>query len=181
MNDIDDLRRSPAGACLTADEIDANPSVLRHPGATERRRNRFGQVAGASKVRIPVPFCWRSVEMIESFAFRVLSLSARRVMDRLEIEFERNERDPQANGFLLCTYNDFVDYGVERNAAVRELVALGFVEVTRKGSAGNAEHRRRRRFSSHTGMPGPTLGLTAVPTYRPRRYLDPQAPIPRAG
>jgi len=76
-------------------------------------------------------------------------LSARRVMDRLEIEFELKKRNPQANGFLMCTYNDFVDYGVERNAiapAVRELVALGFIEVTRKGSAGNAEHRQPTLF-----------------------------------
>jgi hypothetical protein len=149
MNDIYDSQRRPAQAYLTADEVDANPTVLRNPGAKERRRNRSGQVAGASKAQIPVPFCWRSLEMMQSFAYRVLSLSARRVMDRLEIEFELKRRNPQANGFLMCTYNDFVDYGVERNAiapAVRELVALGSIEVTCKGSAGNAEHRQPTLF-----------------------------------
>jgi hypothetical protein len=149
MNDIHDSQRRPAQAYLTADEVDANPTVLRNSGAKERRCNRSGQVAGASKAEIPAPFCWRSLEMMQSFAYRVLSLSARRVMDRLEIEFDLNKRNPQANGFLLCTYNNFVDYGVERNAiapAVRELVALGFVEVTRKGSAGNAEYRQPTLF-----------------------------------
>jgi hypothetical protein len=149
MTDVDDPHRSPARAYLTANAIDANPTVLRNPDAKEKQRNRSGQVAGASKAQIPAPFCWRSLEMMQSFAYRVLSLSARRTMDRLEIEFEFKKRNPQANGFLRCTYNDFVEYGVERNAiapAVRELVALGFVEVTRKGSAGNAEHRQPTLF-----------------------------------
>ena len=78
--------------------------------------------------------------MLESPAYRTLSLSARKVLDRLEIEFERHGRNPLENGCLPCTYEDFVEYGIHRQAippAIREAVALGFIRITRKGSAGN--------------------------------------------
>src|SRR5947209_8136024 len=85
--------------------------------------------------------------MLESAAFRVLSLSARRVLDRIEIELARH--GGMDNGRLPVTYDDFVDYGMDRHAispAIRELVALGFVEVTDEGRAGNAEWRTPNRF-----------------------------------
>jgi hypothetical protein len=75
---------------LTADDVDANPSIIRHPDARLRIRNRSGQAAGAYKEHIPGPFSWRLIEMQESPAYRALSLSARKVLDRLEIEFERH-------------------------------------------------------------------------------------------
>jgi hypothetical protein len=43
------------------------------------------------------------------------------------------------------TYNNFVEYGIDRHAvspAISESVALGFLEVTRRGRAGNAEFRQ---------------------------------------
>jgi hypothetical protein len=43
------------------------------------------------------------------------------------------------------TYDALVAYGVHRQAiapAIRELIALGFLEVTEQGRAGNAEFRR---------------------------------------
>lgn len=131
---------------LNADEVEANPAILRHPGAREKTRNRAGQAGGLiSKAKIDKPFNWRKVEMQESPAYRVLSLSARRVMDRLEIEFARHGLNPMENGRLPCTYDNFVEYGVDRHSiapAIRELVALGFTQVTRKGSAGNEAHRQ---------------------------------------
>jgi hypothetical protein len=140
---------SPKRQFLTADEVEANPEILRHPDAREKTRNRDGQIAGASKRHIADPFNWRLVEMQKSAAYRVLSLSARKILDRLEIELARHGFKPEENGRLPCTYGHFVEYGVERKAiapAIRELVALGFVEVTRKGSAGNADHRQATLF-----------------------------------
>jgi hypothetical protein len=135
---------------LASHEVDANPGIIRDPDARQKRRNRSGQAGGLiSKSKIDKPFNWRKVEMQESPAYRVLSLSARRVMDRLEIEFARHGLNPMENGILPCTYDDFVEYGVDRNAiapAIRELVALGFVQVTRKGSAGNEAHRQVALF-----------------------------------
>jgi hypothetical protein len=135
---------------LASHEVDANPGIIRDPDARQKRRNRSGQAGGLiSKSKIDKPFNWRKVAMQESPAYRVLSLSARRVMDRLEIEFARHGLNPMENGSLPCTYDDFVEYGVDRNAiapAIRELVALGFVQVTRKGSAGNEAHRQVALF-----------------------------------
>ena len=134
---------------LTADEVEADPTVLRNPDARQKQRNRDGQAAGVSKMSIGGVFSWRLIEMQESPAYRVLSLSARRVLDRLEIELQRHGGKSEQNGRLPCTYDHFVEYGVHRQAiapAIRELAALGFVEVTRKGSAGNERHRQATLF-----------------------------------
>jgi hypothetical protein len=100
-------------------------------------RARRGSIAGA--------FAWRLIEMLESPAHRALSLSARKILDRLEIELYRHGGKPEENGRLPCTFDHFVEFGVERHAigpAIRELAALGFVEITRKGCAGNAGYRQ---------------------------------------
>jgi hypothetical protein len=146
---------SPEKQFLNAAEVEANPEILRHPDARQKRRNRAGQAGGISKEHISGPFAPRLIEMMNSPAYRVLSLAAHRILSRLEIEFERHGRKPEENGSLPCTYDHFVGYGVNHNQiapAIRELVALGFIQVTRKGSAGNAEYRQ------------PTLFLR---TYRP--------------
>jgi hypothetical protein len=88
-------------------------------------------------------FAPRTIEMLRSPAWRVLSLSARRVLDRLEIELA--DHGGTDNGKLPVTYQDFVQYGIERHAiapALREVVVLGFIEITERGRAGNAEFRR---------------------------------------
>jgi hypothetical protein len=92
-------------------------------------------------------FAPRLIEMISSPAFRVLSLSARRVLDRLEIEMASHGGTD--NGNLPCTYDDFEKYGIHRHAiapAIREAEALGFIEVTARGRAGNAEWRTPNLF-----------------------------------
>jgi hypothetical protein len=101
------------------------------------RRKERGSINGA--------FAWRLVEMLESPAYRVLSLSAHRVMARLEIELAHHGGKPEENGRLPCTYEHFAEFGLHRDAiapAIRELVALGFVEITQPGSAGNAGFRQ---------------------------------------
>lgn len=86
-------------------------------------------------------FAPRTIEMISSPAFAALSLSARRVLDRIEIEL--GGHGGTNNGNLPVTYADFMRFGIDNDAiapAVREVVALGFVEVTR-GRAGNSDYR----------------------------------------
>jgi len=99
------------------------------------------------------------IEMLESYAFRALSLSARRVLDRVEIEMAH--QGGTENGKLPVTYDDFENYGIHRQAiapAIREAVALGFLEITRAGRAGNAEHRTpnlfRLTYRHAKGLPG---------------------------
>jgi len=94
-------------------------------------------------------FAPRTIEMLESPSYRVLSLSARRVLDRLEIELAHHGGKPEQNGRLPVTYDQFQQFGIDRQAigpAIRETVALGFVEITRKGRAGNAEWRQPNLF-----------------------------------
>jgi hypothetical protein len=104
-------------------------------GKTIRRSTLSGQFSG------------RPVEMLESPAYRVLSRGAHQVMSRIEIELRHHGgRD---NGKLPVTFDDFVEYGLDRHAiapAIRELEALGFIEVTERGRAGNAEHRSPNKF-----------------------------------
>jgi hypothetical protein len=87
-------------------------------------------------------FTPRMIEMLRSPAMRALSLSGRRILDRIEIEFaSHGGRD---NGKLPVTFADFEKYGIERHAigpGLREVSALGLHELTRQGRAGNREFR----------------------------------------
>ncbi len=100
-----------------------------------------------NSARISGQFAAHLVVMLECPAWRVLSLSARKVLDRVEIELAHHGgRD---NGRLPVTYDDFANYGVHRHSirpAINELVALGFLEITRAGRAGNAEFRESNLF-----------------------------------
>jgi hypothetical protein len=80
--------------------------------------------------------------MLESPAWRALSFAARKIIDRIELEHAHH--GGVENGKLPITYRNFEDAGVRRHSvagALRELVALGIVEVTRKGYGGAAEVR----------------------------------------
>jgi hypothetical protein len=85
--------------------------------------------------------------MLRSPAYCVLSLSARRLLDRMEIELA--DHGGTDNGKLPVTYDDFERYGIHRHSigpAIREVVGLGFVEITEVGRAGNAEWRKPNVF-----------------------------------
>jgi hypothetical protein len=86
-------------------------------------------------------------EMLRSPAFKVLSRAARQVLARIEIELV--DHGGKNNGRLPVTFDQFVAYGINRHMiapAMRELVALGFVEITERGRAGNADWRRPNMF-----------------------------------
>jgi len=89
----------------------------------------------------------RRRSMLESPAYRVMSLSAHRVLSRIALEHCRH--GGQENGKLPVTYNDFIEYGVHHASvapAIRELEALGIAEVTEHGCGGNREYRRPNLF-----------------------------------
>jgi hypothetical protein len=82
------------------------------------------------------------ISMLESPAYQVLTLSAHKVISRIEIELAHHGGND--NGKLPVTYQDFIDYGISRECiapAIREAMALGFIKITRHGRAGNAEYR----------------------------------------
>jgi hypothetical protein len=97
--------------------------------------------------RISQQFAVRLIEMLESPAWCALSLSARRLIERIEIELASHGGND--NGRLPVPYNDFVTYGIDRHAiapAMREAEALGFIRITQRGRGGNAEHRQPNQF-----------------------------------
>ena len=107
------------------------------PHKTGRRRRN--SISGA--------FAPRLIEMLESPAYRVLSLSAHRVLSRIEIEHAHHGGSD--NGKLPITFEQFEDYGMDRDAiapALRELEALGLIEITERGCAGNAGYRRPSHY-----------------------------------
>jgi hypothetical protein len=104
------------------------------------KRSKKGAASG--------PFVMHTREMFMSPAWRVLSLSARRLLDRIEIEM-MSHGGPRSNGRLPVTHSDFIKYGVRRNsiaAALREVVVLGFLEITVQGRGGNAAYRKASQF-----------------------------------
>jgi hypothetical protein len=95
------------------------------------------------RTTIGAQFAPRRIDMLRSSSYCALSLSARRVLDRIEIELA--DHGGTDNGKLPVTYDDFERYGIHRQAiypAIRETVALGFLEITQEGVAGGAEFRR---------------------------------------
>ena len=97
--------------------------------------------------RILESFAARPISMLKSDAYRTLSLAAHRVMARIEIELAHHAG--KDNGRLPVTYVDFEKYGIHRHSiapAIRELEALGIIEVTQRGCAGNAEFRTPNEY-----------------------------------
>jgi hypothetical protein len=99
------------------------------------------------------------IEMLESPAFRALSYSGLRVLFRIEIEL--GHHGGTENGKLPVTFDDFHAYGIHRHAiapGIREAVALGFLEITQAGRAGNASWRKpnlfRLTYRPTKGLPG---------------------------
>lgn len=99
-------------------------------------------MAPRKRNQIDGQFSARLIEMLESPAYRVLSLTAHRVMDRIAIELAHHGGND--NGKLPVTYEQFMEYGIDRQAiapAIRELEALGFIEITQRGRPSAGEFR----------------------------------------
>jgi hypothetical protein len=89
----------------------------------------------------------RTIKMMESPAYRVLSRAARMVLDRVCIELAHHGGND--NGKLKVTYDQFVEYGLHRHAiapAIREAEALGLLEVMQRGRPSAGEHRHPNIF-----------------------------------
>ena len=85
--------------------------------------------------------------MMESPAYRVLSQSAHRAISRIELELCYHGGND--NGRLPVTFDDFVEYGIDRASvapALREGEALGFFQITERGCGGNREYRTPNKF-----------------------------------
>jgi len=97
---------------------------------------RRGGIAGSKrKNKISEQFVYYTRGMIDSPAYRALSLQARKVLRRLELEHMAH--GGQDNGKLPCRYHDFINYGCRKNglsAALIEVEALGFAKTVTLGT-----------------------------------------------
>jgi hypothetical protein len=83
------------------------------------------------------------VELLESPAYRATGFAARKALERIEIEHAHHGGND--NGRLPVTYADFEEWDIHPNyiaPAIRELVALGLIEVTQKGYGGKEGDRK---------------------------------------
>lgn len=100
----------------------------------ERGQRGHKQFERANRPPPDMPWCWLTREMLESEAWRAMTLPARRVVDRLIIE--HMSHGGTLNGELPCTYDDFQRFGVSRksiSAAIRVAVALGCIDLVVRG------------------------------------------------
>ena len=134
------------------------------------------------KNRIAGQFAPRTIDMLESPAFQVLSLAGHRVLARIEIELAHHGGND--NGRLPVTFDHFAEYGMDRHAigpALREVCALGFVEITEQGRAGNAEWRRPNKFRltyKHAGRADPTDEWRRITTVEEAAMIAQRARAP---
>lgn len=108
-------------------------------------RRRVGEAKGQNETA--KQWISYSREMVESTALRVLNRSAVLAMRRLEAEHMAH--GGAENGKLIVTHRQFEEWGIHRDSvgpAIRELVALGFVEVTERSHAGGGGHGEANRF-----------------------------------
>jgi hypothetical protein len=115
--------------------------------------------------------CWsaRPLELVESYALRVLSRAAHLALLRVEIELRR--RGGHDNGDLIITKEQFIAFGIHKDGvatALRELKALGIIAV-KKGRGGNAEYREPNRFGLNY-MAGIIDGSLIMPTNTWKRF-----------
>jgi len=125
--------------------------------------------AGKRKTSIGGQFVARPRDMNSSPAMRVMSLAALRALSR--IEEEHMAHGGAENGKLPVTYRDFENWGINSKtiaSAIREVVALGFVEVSRRGYGGAAEVRAPSlyRLTYLTAWDAGKHALTGTHEYR---------------
>lgn len=81
------------------------------------------------------PFVLHRSEMYKSPAWRsIRSLAVRQILDCLEIEHMHHAGE--RNGELICTYDQFVAYGIRRKSiapGIRLGITIGVLKITRQG------------------------------------------------
>lgn len=92
------------------------------------------------------PFVMRSLEMLESPAFRSLTPGAHQILARIEVEHMRQHG--QDNGRLQVSFRDFEAYGCGSHkriaASIQDAVAQGFLVITTRGNWNRGKGRASR-------------------------------------
>jgi hypothetical protein len=129
------------------------------------------------------PFAPRLIELLKSPAYRALTLSAHRLLARIEIEL--HQHGGEDNGKLPVTYDQFVEYGIHRHAiapAIRLCEVLGLIEVTQRGRAGNWHEPNYYRLTyCPVGRARPTHEWRRVRTMEEAKAIGRTTQNPSAG
>jgi hypothetical protein len=92
---------------------------------------------------------WLTADMLESAAWRSMSLNARKIVDRLIVEHLAHAGTE--NGNLITTYSDFQQFGLRRRSsiapAIIEAETLGIIDVIERGGSAYAEFRNPSRYA----------------------------------
>lgn len=91
---------------------------------------------------------WITQEMLESDAWRALSLAEHRVIERVMVEHILHGL--KENGNLAVTYADFVKFGSRRDtlpAGIRGAVDKGLLVITEKGKRSSGPDRWPTRYA----------------------------------
>src|SRR5262249_40305675 len=102
----------------------------------------------AKKKTVEENFVMLPRSFFESFAWRACSNACRLAVERVMIEHLAH--GGRENGELTVTKTDFMKHGIHNDGvapALREAVALGLLELTRRGRAGNAMYRQGHRWA----------------------------------
>ena len=92
-------------------------------------------------------FIMNRLVMLDSVAYWALKPIERTILSVIEIEHMRH--GGVENGRLIVTRRQFEKRGIPLKAVapgLRALVALGFIEITRRGAAGVGDHAQAHRF-----------------------------------
>jgi hypothetical protein len=97
--------------------------------------------------------------MLESAPWRALDHSAKRILERLEIEYMR--KGGNKNGQLICPYSDFEKFGIRRMSiasGIRVVCRYGFLQITQRGhfALGGKVAAQYRLTYLPTAAAGPT-------------------------
>jgi hypothetical protein len=94
------------------------------------------------------PWVWFTREMIESEAWKSLTLASRKIIERVILEHMAH--GGTMNGLLAVTYEDFVRFGIRRGslpAAIKLATNTGLLIITEKGRASTGPDRWPNRFA----------------------------------
>jgi len=94
------------------------------------------------------PWIWLTRRMLESYAYQGLGINARRVLDFLMVEHMCHAGTE--NGRLLAPYKQLVKFGVAKSeicAAIDELEAFGFIDISRGMRLGGRSQASRYRLT----------------------------------
>lgn len=118
-------------------------------------------------------FVWLTRDIIESPAWRAMSQNARLVIDRVCLEHMAHGGGQ--NGFLPVTYDDFENAGIRRGSirrAIAEALALGFVEMTQKGTRGWGEFACYQRPDGNPALFNPRFDGVKLMEVQRREHPD---------